>query len=127
MSDQIPTRTFPEVSKVSEAYPATGCLTSSSPPCNLSLNGGESTFKDIPNGSTLCTVNTKTINATFENGVQSQEDSAKGGTWKVIPNITTSNKFDNLVIELQGLVQLDLEKSASPESSVLATKIKNID
>ncbi|CAK9182714.1 unnamed protein product, partial [Ilex paraguariensis] len=41
------------------------------------LNGGESTFKDISNGSTLCTENTKTVKATFENGVQSQEDLAK--------------------------------------------------
>ncbi|CAK9182713.1 unnamed protein product, partial [Ilex paraguariensis] len=46
---------------------------------------------------------------------------------QVIPNITTSNKFDNLVMELQGPMQLDLEKFASPESSALATKIKNID
>ncbi|CAK9144060.1 unnamed protein product [Ilex paraguariensis] len=77
MSDQIPTGTFLEVSKVSKAYPATDCLTSSLPPCNPSPNGGESTFKDIPNGSTLCTVNTKTVKATFENGVQSLKDLAK--------------------------------------------------
>ncbi|CAK9133230.1 unnamed protein product [Ilex paraguariensis] len=42
-------------------------------------------------------------------------------------NIETCNNFTSLVVDLSGIQEDDMEKSASPVKSLLSNKVKNID
>ncbi|CAK9165359.1 unnamed protein product [Ilex paraguariensis] len=123
MLDQIPTGTFPEVSKVSEAYPPTDCSTLSLLPCSPGLNGGETTFNDIPNGSTICTMNRKTVKATLENGVQPQEDSTKRRNMEGEANTLLGEKRSHDIFTSQESAMLSKQAQSTPMGMVgLPTK-----